>query len=143
MKKAFLGLLALFLCFFLVGQSSANRPEKDSDVLTAPVTNSGPDFAKKPKLVAGGIVRADGSLGKTWRVESCTITNTYGTQYEIKLKGPAKNYFYLDFITIVTTKGLNAVYASTNSVMNKLLVRLFDANGNPTTDDFQFLVYKL
>jgi len=142
MKKLLIGSLIIVMCLFLTGLSSADKAEKDSDLSSSELTqdlNFGPDFAKKPKLVAGGIIRKDATLGKTWRVVSCTWS---GNRYEIQLKGPASDYFWLDFIAIITPKMGDATIAASQSVGGKFLVYLFDSDGNNIQDSFQFLIYK-
>ena len=89
--------------------------------------------------VAYGIVYADGVVLASTPNVSCTWNSSIN-RYEITIDG--EDYYYTDYITIVTVKSSSPRIATTGSAMSKLLVNIFDIDGNPVQGSFNFIVYK-
>ena len=89
--------------------------------------------------VAYGIIRADGTVLAATPNVSCAW-NSSTSRYEITIDG--ESYYYLHYITNVTVKSSSPRIATTGSVMSKLLVSVFDIDGNLVQDNFSFIVYK-
>jgi hypothetical protein len=91
--------------------------------------------------VAYGIVRSSGALYNGGSTNNFTASwNSTHQRYEIQIA--EEEYFWLDYMTQVTPLGSQHLSASTSSVGGRLLVFLYDRNGNRTQGNFQFLTYK-
>lgn len=100
---------------------------------TGPAGPAGP--AGPNMVVAMGTVSSTGSIGEEFNVTSVTWDS--GLQrWEITLDDI--DYYYLDYVTVVS--GVNG-YATQNSVSDKLLVKVFAANGTAIKDGFSFVVF--
>jgi len=89
--------------------------------------------------VAYGIIRANGSV-VTASPNVSSVWNSSDNWYEITIDG--EDYFYLYYITNVTVKSGSPRIVTTGSVSYKLLVNIFDINGNRVQENFCFIVYK-
>jgi len=89
--------------------------------------------------VAYGIIRANGSV-VTASPNVSSVWNSSDNWYEITIDG--EDYFYLYYITNVTVKSTSPRIVTTGSVSYKLLVNIFDINGNRVQENFCFIVYK-
>lgn len=88
--------------------------------------------------IAYGIVRSNASPAASTGNFSCSWNTTH-KRYEIQIEG--ENYFWLDYITTVTPVTGGSRVAS-SSVGGKLLVMIYDQNGNQVQGAFQFVTYK-
>ncbi len=88
--------------------------------------------------IAYGIVAANGTVHANTGNFTCVWSSTY-KRYEITITG--EDYFYLNYITCVTSAG-NASRTKVNSVGGKLLVYLYDDSGTGIQSVFQFVTYK-
>lgn len=87
--------------------------------------------------LAFGFVLSNGTIASgtpNWNVTWDASQN----RYEITITG--ENYFFRDYSTFITLS--NPGYASASSVGGKLLVQVFNTNGNPVQGNFQFITYK-
>ena len=89
--------------------------------------------------IAYAFINADGSVAKgTSNVSS--VWNGTASRYEITIAG--ENYFWKDYVTIVTPAGTNPRMVRTSSVGGKLLVVIYDTAGTQVQCPFQFITYK-
>ena len=95
--------------------------------------------------VAKGNVSDAGVVYEGTNVTSVTWNSTYN-YWEIQLSGAGSNYYYLDFITLVSTVGAgtttgtlrSAVY---DSISGKLVVGIWESGGK-VKKGFSFVVLK-
>ena len=89
--------------------------------------------------VAYGTVNSNGTISG---VGSGNFTVTYtGTWYEITITG--ESYHYTTYTTVATTVGASVPrFATTSSVSGRLIVSIFDLNGNNQANMFNFVVYR-
>jgi hypothetical protein len=88
--------------------------------------------------IAYGIITADGVIQSSSSNVSSCVWNSSLKRYEIKITG--ENYYYLDYITLVTPFKL--VIVRSGSVGGMLLVDMTDINGNPVQSAFQFMTFE-
>src|SRR3990172_10767843 len=90
--------------------------------------------------VAAAYVRADATIGVGTSNVTSAIFDSQAGQYEITIDG--EDYFYLDYVTLVTLSADDPLIVSTSSVNGHLVVIVIDLDGNPVQADFQFVTYK-
>ena len=99
------------------------------------------DVVGKPmEVVAAGFIEWDATITENYNIESVTW-NSALSFYEISIIGV--DYFYSDYVTLVTPAYTHARTATTTSMANKLVVCLFDNVGNKVQTAFQFVTYKV
>jgi hypothetical protein len=86
--------------------------------------------------IAYGFVLSSGAITQSSTNVSCTFDSTH-TRYVITISGV--NYFYSDYVTVVTPTGVG--FVRTDSVGGNLLVYLYDTSGAPVTGNFQFVTF--
>jgi len=97
---------------------------------------AGPAGPAGPNMVvAMGTVSSTGSIGEKFNVTSVTW-NSGLQRWEITLDDI--DYYYLDYVTVVS--GVNG-YATQSSISDKLLVKIFAANGTAIKEGFSFIVF--
>jgi len=147
MKKLWYGCLILFSCILLIGLLPANQVIDEDDnapSVTASIDNQDnvPDYAK-PKAVAGGNINTDGTIAQGYNIKKVEW-NASLKRWQITLKGKAKNYYYSDFLTIVTAIDMDGISATTGSLSNRLNVYLTDiTTGDRVKENFSFVVFKI
>jgi hypothetical protein len=101
---------------------------------------AGPEGAQGPAgpnmIVAMGNVGSTGIIGEELNVTSVTWNSSL-QRWEITLDDI--NYYYLDYVTVVSCIGGTGSYASHGSVDGNLLVYVFDSDGNRIQDGFTFV----
>jgi len=90
--------------------------------------------------VAAAYVREDATISVGTSNVSSAIFDSQAGQYEITIDG--EDYFYLDYVTLVTLSADDPLIVSTSSVNGHLVVVVLDPSGNPVQADFQFVTYK-
>jgi hypothetical protein len=89
-------------------------------------------------IVAMGYVFEDGELSVGYRVTSC-VWDSVQKEYEIQIYGV--DYWYYYYVTLVTIADIGpGRTAEIMSGSDKLLVRIYDLNGNPVQEHFSFMV---
>jgi hypothetical protein len=89
--------------------------------------------------VAFGYVSSSGSSPSGTENYSA-IFNSGTTQYEITIEG--ESFFFSDYTVSITPVTGAPVFATTGSSLGKLIVRIFDLNGNRIQSAFSFVVYR-
>lgn len=96
---------------------------------------AGPQGLAGPNsIVALGTVDEQENLHNSYGVTSVTWNTSYGW-WEIKLTGI--DYFYLDYLTVVTPFD---GFANASSVGGKLVIRIYDEAGNHMRTGCNFIV---
>src|SRR3989304_5853256 len=90
--------------------------------------------------IAAAYVRADATISVGTSNVSSAIFDSQAGQYEITIDG--EDYFYLDYVTLVTLSADDPLIVSTSSVNGHLVVIVIDLDGYPVQADFQFVTYK-
>jgi hypothetical protein len=123
-----------------VGSSEIATDAVGADELAAGAVTWG-DITGNPFIVvAAGDLTLDAVIMQNYNIDSA-LWNATNDRYEISLTGI--DYVYRDYITIVQPISTGSYMTSTDSVDNKLLISIFDENGNPDQKDFHFVVFKI
>lgn len=125
---------------------TASTDLSTSDLKTARKAQPAPTLLTGLTPIAMGNVLSDGSRWSgtpawTSRYEPDATTFPPTPRYEITI--PGENYYYLNYVTVVTTLNYKDATAVVDSGNGKLYVHVFDADGNFTQSNFSFLTYKL
>lgn len=128
-------LVASGISYALVSTMNLKGEKGDTGATGAvgPSGDSGP-----LEIVAAGSVSDTGEIFTGYNIDSVTWDTN---RFRINI---TDTYFrFRDFITVVTVGSGDNRVVSINSVSGSLLVYLYDTNGDPIQDDFQFVVYKV
>jgi hypothetical protein len=90
--------------------------------------------------VAMAVVSSGGNIMSGWPSGIAVTWNAASSYYEITI--PGENFYYSQYVTTVTPIGGSSLTVSTSSMTNKLIVLIYDSNGNLIQNMFQFIVYK-
>ncbi|MBN2206128.1 MAG: hypothetical protein JW742_01880 [Candidatus Aminicenantes bacterium] len=109
-------------------------------LLAAPLFLSA-DGAVAVSVVAAGQVNTDGSIQQGFNVVKAVFVEG---GWRIRLKGPAKDFSYRDFVTVVTPIGSDPLSASMSSIGGRLVVYIQDLDsGSHVKENFSFVVYQI
>lgn len=98
-------------------------------------------IAGKPlEVVAAGFITSGATVTTGYNIQSVTWDAGY-SRYTIVITGV--NYFYSDYITIVTCAAGECRTAVTNSLSGQLIVSIFDSTGSKVQENFQFVTYRI
>ena len=92
-------------------------------------------------IVALGNVMADGELD---RANPSNVTCTWDPQYKrYAITIPGEDYYFRNYVTVVTPVGDPVLTPAVDSVDGKLLVELRNQQGNSVPGMFQFVTYRI
>jgi hypothetical protein len=92
-------------------------------------------------IVAAGQINEDGSIEQNYNIVKATFT---AGRWQIKLKGPASDFSFRDFVVVATTHGDEPTLATTSSQGGRLLVYLMDlVTQKYVKNNFSFVVYQI
>ncbi len=92
-------------------------------------------------VVAAGQINEDGSIEQNYNIVKATFT---AGRWQIKLKGPASDFSFRDFVVVATTLANEPILATTSSMGGKLFVYLTDLSTlKYVKDNFSFVVYQI
>ena len=99
------------------------------------------DGAATISVVAAGQINTDGSIQQNFNVVKATFSLG---RWQVRLKGPAKDFSYRDFVAVATAIDDAPILATTSSIGGKLLVYLQDMSTREyVKQNFSFVVYQI
>lgn len=131
-----------------IASEAVDTDELADDAVTsaklAPGAITWDSVTDKPwRIVAAAVVLTGDDVKESYNIEDEDVWwNPVATRYEINITGV--DYYFHDYITIVTPVSSSSRIALTSSVNNKLLVFIIDTTtGNKVQENFCFVTYEI
>jgi len=95
---------------------------------------------EKLKVVAAAFILTNGTATVGYNIKS-SVWDAVASHYEIHIA--AVDYYFSDYVTIVTSVGNYAKHATTASKNGNLIITIFNDVGDPVQGNFQFVSYEI